>query len=235
MIPSFSFDPSILQLSETSLPTCADASLPTCADAMPIATQAPQRTRVEVFNDLQVQYDGQKNVLGTSLKQCTDHDHPKVTGWRRDGFCGLHGNDRGMHIVCCQVTTAFLQWSKSIGNDMITPRPPIFWGLADGDHWCICAERWLHAHQVGKAPLVYLEATHEKTLDAIPLKYLLEYAADKEAALQVQMTSLDVNAQGEDNNELAAAEKSDAAALAERSDATAPATDPLVAPDASQS
>ena len=36
----------------------------------------------------------------------------------------------------------FLKYSKSQGNDLITPMPIYsFPGLKDGDHWCICLDR----------------------------------------------------------------------------------------------
>ena len=47
----------------------------------------------------------------------------------------------------------FLKYSKSQGNDLITPMPIYsFPGLKDGDHWCICLERWKQALLDGLAP-----------------------------------------------------------------------------------
>ena len=38
------------------------------------------------------------------------------------------------------VTDEFLQFSKSQGNDLSTPRPELdFIGLKHGDSWCLCA------------------------------------------------------------------------------------------------
>ena len=46
-------------------------------------------------------------------------------------------NDHGLHTVCAKVTTEFLEWCKSAGNDLITPHPEFgFSGLKDGDGWC---------------------------------------------------------------------------------------------------
>lgn len=50
-----------------------------------------------------------------------------------------------------------------------------FPGLKAGDKWCLCALRWLEAHEAGRAPLVVLEATHEKALKYIPLEVLKKY------------------------------------------------------------
>ena len=40
----------------------------------------------------------------------------------------------------------------------MTPKPEFnFPGLKEGDHWCLCAARWLEAYKAGKAPKVKLE------------------------------------------------------------------------------
>ncbi len=39
-----------------------------------------------------------------------------------------------------------------------------FRGLKEGDKWCLCALRWLEAHQAGKAPKLDLDATNAKAL-----------------------------------------------------------------------
>jgi len=81
--------------------------------------------------------------------------------------------------VCCQVTAEFLAFSQQVGNDLSTPVPEFrFPGLKDGDVWCLCAQRWAQAYQAGKAPRIYLQATHEKTLTHVPLGILKEYAID---------------------------------------------------------
>ncbi|MGA1517423.1 MAG: DUF2237 family protein, partial [Phycisphaerales bacterium] len=69
----------------------------------------------------------------------------------------------------------FLTFSKSRGNDLVTPRPEWrFPGLKAGDRWCLCALRWREAYEAGCAPRVVLEATHERTLDVVPLDWLQE-------------------------------------------------------------
>ena len=44
-----------------------------------------------------------------------------------------------------------------------------------GDRWCLCAKRWQQAHTVGKAPKVFLEATHSKATDINSLSVLSQY------------------------------------------------------------
>lgn len=89
----------------------------------------------------------------------------------------------GRHTVCVSVTEDFLQFSQSAGNDLSTPFPQyLFPGLQEGDIWCLCAQRWVQAYEAGKAPKIFLQATHEKTLDYVPFEILREYAIDKDAA-----------------------------------------------------
>jgi uncharacterized protein (DUF2237 family) len=77
------------------------------------------------------------------------------------------------------MTDAFLQFSLAHGNDLVTAVPAYdFPGLRDGDRWCLCAARWLEAHDAGVAPPVYLAATHARALDVVELDILLPYALD---------------------------------------------------------
>jgi len=86
-------------------------------------------------------------------------------------------SDYGAHTVCAVMTADFLAFSKSEGNDLSTPLPHYdFPGLQPGDKWCLCAQRWLDAFHNGCAPMVYLEATNEKTLEIIPIDILIQYA-----------------------------------------------------------
>jgi uncharacterized protein (DUF2237 family) len=73
----------------------------------------------------------------------------------------------GTHVVCAKVTDEFLAFTKSRGNDLTTPQPG-FPGLKAGDHWCLCALRWLQAYRAGKAPPVVLKSTHESAARYIP-------------------------------------------------------------------
>lgn len=121
---------------------------------------------------------GALNVLGGPLKPCS---HDPLTGYFRDGCCNTEARDHGLHVVCAQVTDAFLRFSLNRGNDLITPRPEFdFRGLRDGDKWCLCAARWLEAYEAGVAPPVDLEATHQAALAVIPLDTLREQATSQE-------------------------------------------------------
>jgi uncharacterized protein (DUF2237 family) len=76
------------------------------------------------------------------------------------------------------VNESFLRYSKAQGNDLSTPMPAYgFPGLQPGDHWCVCAARWLEAHEDGMAPPVRLAATEISTLELIPLELLRAQAA----------------------------------------------------------
>jgi uncharacterized protein (DUF2237 family) len=44
--------------------------------------------------------------------------------------------------------------------------------------WCLCAKRWKEAFEAGKAPRIRLTATHEATLEIVPLDLLKKYAID---------------------------------------------------------
>ena len=101
-----------------------------------------------------------------------------MTGWFRDGSCRTDARDHGRHTVCCVVNAAFLTYSRAQGNDLVTPAPAFgFPGLKPGDHWCVCAARWLEAYQDGMAPPVRLEACEASTLEIIPLDLLRANAA----------------------------------------------------------
>jgi len=115
------------------------------------------------------------NILGTALKACCVEP---ATGYFRDGFCRTIQEDAGTHILCAIVTEEFLDYTKSRGNDLTTPIPHwSFPGLKPGSKWCLCISRWLAAERAGKAPLVVLEATHQKALDYTTLALLQKYEA----------------------------------------------------------
>jgi uncharacterized protein (DUF2237 family) len=118
----------------------------------------------------------QMNVFGEPLLPCS---LDPVTGFYRDGCCNTGYDDTGIHTVCVRVTTEFLAFSKSRGNDLSTPAPQFgFAGLKPGDQWCLCAGRWKEAHDAGAAPSVVLRATHEETLAIVPLADLKRHAID---------------------------------------------------------
>ena len=118
----------------------------------------------------------QKNVLGEKLESCSSDP---VTGWFRDGCCNTNEDDFGVHTVCAKVTEEFLQWSKSAGNDLITPHLEVdFPGLKDGDCWCVCAATFAQSIDAGTACKIFLKKTNQKTLEIIPLQKLKKFAID---------------------------------------------------------
>lgn len=116
------------------------------------------------------------NVFGEALESCSERP---LTGFFRDGCCNTSDQDAGSHTVCVEVTRDFLEFSRFRGNDLSTPVPEFkFPGLKPGDRWCLCASRWLEAHEAGMAPRVVLKATHERALEIVPLKVLRTLAID---------------------------------------------------------
>ncbi|SEM66301.1 hypothetical protein SAMN05216227_100112 [Pseudorhodobacter antarcticus] len=114
------------------------------------------------------------NVLGTALAACST---TPLTGFFRNGCCDTGPMDQGQHTVCAVMTAEFLALSKYLGNDLSTPRPAYgFAGLKPGDQWCLCAGRFLQAHEEGAAPMVKLDATHARAVDVVPLEILQLYA-----------------------------------------------------------
>jgi uncharacterized protein len=115
-----------------------------------------------------------RNVLGDELQNCC---RSPMTGYYRDGFCSTGAGDVGVHVVCAQVTAEFLEFSKSKGNDLITPMPLYdFPGLKPGDRWCLCASRWKEALDAGVAPPVVLASTHAAALEYVSLSDLKQHA-----------------------------------------------------------
>ena len=118
----------------------------------------------------------QRNVLGGRLTECCTRP---MTGFYRTGSCETGPEDRGLHVVCAQMTEKFLAFSKAAGNDLSTPMPAYgFPGLKPGDCWCLCAARWQEALEAGEAPRVRLAATHEAALEVVELADLKRYALD---------------------------------------------------------
>lgn len=118
--------------------------------------------------------DVARNVLGTELVPCS---YDPLTGYFRDGCCHTDMHDLGSHVVCAIVTDEFLEFSRSRGNDLSTPRPEYrFAGLEDGDRWCLCALRWKEALAAGVAPAVVLKCTHARALEFVTIEQLQEYA-----------------------------------------------------------
>lgn len=117
-----------------------------------------------------------RNVLGGELEPC---GADPLTGFFRDGCCRTGPADLGAHTVCAVVSAEFLEFQRSIGNDLSTPVPEYdFPGLNPGDRWCVTIHAWLRAHQAGVAAYIVLAATEERTLKALPLELLKQYAVD---------------------------------------------------------
>ena len=57
-------------------------------------------------------------MLGEPLDICSISP---TTGFYRDGCCNTGREDIGSHTVCVVMTSAFLDFSKSRGNDLSTP------------------------------------------------------------------------------------------------------------------
>lgn len=116
------------------------------------------------------------NVLGNELLTCST---APLTGFYRDGCCNTGWQDAGTHTVCARMTAEFLSYTKSRGNDLSSPRPEFqFPGLQPGDFWCLCVLRWKEALEAGVAPPVKLAASHEKSLEFVTLKELMNHAVD---------------------------------------------------------
>lgn len=111
------------------------------------------------------------NIFGKPLKSC---NMDKITGYDRSGYCVLYDNDPGTHIVCAIVDDQFLNFTRSKGNNLITPFRN-FPGLKKGDKWCICVLRWIEAYKAGYAPKIDPNSTHISTLSYIPKEILLKY------------------------------------------------------------
>lgn len=120
-----------------------------------------------------MQIDPSINVLGGTLQLCSAQP---VTGFFRDGHCNTCAQDAGSHTVCAIMTAEFLAFSKYLSNDLSTPRPEFnFVGLKEGDIWCLCASRFLQAHEEGFAPKIKPESTHLRALEIVPLEVLELY------------------------------------------------------------
>jgi len=114
------------------------------------------------------------NAEGGILAACSQDP---VTGFFRDGHCNTCAQDRGSHTVCAVMTAEFLAYSKYLGNDLTTPHPEFgFPGLKPGDQWCLCAARFMQAHEEGVAPQINLSATHIRATELVPLALLREYS-----------------------------------------------------------
>ena len=114
-----------------------------------------------------------QNIFGEPLVPCS---FDPLTGWLRDGCCKADSHDVGSHLVCAVMTEEFLTFSKSRGNDLVTPRPSHgFTGLVPNDQWCLCANRWQEAFVANVAPPVVLESTNSLVLGYLKLETLQQF------------------------------------------------------------
>lgn len=118
----------------------------------------------------------ERNVLGDELEPCSNDP---LTGFHRDGTCTCGPEDIGLHAVCAVMTPEFLEHQRSIGNDLVTPRPEWnFPGLEPGDRWCVVTARWRQSHLHGVAAPVVLAATSERALELVPIAVLRAHSVD---------------------------------------------------------
>lgn len=105
------------------------------------------------------------------------------TGFKRDGYCRVTDEDPGNHSVATTVTSAFLDFTNSKGNNLNKA------GVKPGMKWCLCASRWKEAYDAFKdgslgkeaVPQVHLHASDKKALDVVEYKALKEFRAPPEA------------------------------------------------------
>ena len=116
-----------------------------------------------------------RNVFGEPLGECCSKP---MTGFYRDGSCDTGPEEFGLHPVCTRVDAAFWRSREppaTISRHRCQLGFPV---LKPGDCWCLCAGRWKEAFDAGKAPKVRLTATHEATLEVVPLNVLKRHAID---------------------------------------------------------
>ena len=116
-----------------------------------------------IILSVQVSFCTEVNVNDGTLEVCSSDP---MTGYYRTGICSTGPTDSGTHTVCAVMDDTFLDFTKSQGNDLSTPRGS-FPGLKSGDRWCLCALRWREALSDGKAPKVIEVATNKKTLEYV--------------------------------------------------------------------
>ena len=105
-----------------------------------------------------------RNVLGSEQEPCS---FDPLTGFTRDGCCNSHGEDAGVHLVCAEMTEAFLAFSYERGNDLTTPMPEYgFEGLKE--HPKTCAAQLVEIRETVQQILVpkYVDVETPKALAA---------------------------------------------------------------------
>ncbi len=143
--------------------------------ALGSAPSAPSSDSCPLPPKLVVSRDDDKNLEGRKLESCSGDP---LTGYFRDGLCSTGEEDTGRHVVCAKLTREFLDYTKSQGNDLVTPRGS-FPGLSAGQRWCVCAARWREAYEAGVAPPVVVAATHTRAASIVPAEALRMHALPK--------------------------------------------------------
>ena len=105
----------------------------------------------------------QKNINNTDLEICSTDP---VTWYQRDGYCKTWPQDPAQHSVCGIVTTEFLQYTKSKGNDLMTPQASFPW-LKPWDRRCLCAARRREAYDAWVIVSVVSWATNLDALSTV--------------------------------------------------------------------
>ena len=103
------------------------------------------------------------NLNGEELEPCSLEP---LTGYLRDGYCSYSNDDNGLHTVCAEMDSDFLNYTASKGNDLSSVVKP-------GQKWCLCQNRWDQAYNDGVAPNVILESTNNVTDEKIKRHILL--------------------------------------------------------------
>jgi len=116
------------------------------------------------------------NVLGGVLEPCS---LDPLTGFHRDGSCRVTPQNQGMHAVCIYATKEFLEYSKSVGNDLSTPMEAYnFKGVKPGESWCLSGLRFVEALKNNQAPQIFIHSTHQAILNLVDLETLKSLAID---------------------------------------------------------
>jgi len=108
------------------------------------------------------------------------HSTKPLTGFMRTGYCEAPKADMGNHSVAGILTTEFLDFSASRGNDLRSA------GLTAGCKWCLCVSRWKEAFDARtgdddkKVPKIVLKATNERALEKVGMEELRRFAVDKD-------------------------------------------------------
>ncbi|KAF2820192.1 hypothetical protein CC86DRAFT_374423 [Ophiobolus disseminans] len=142
-----------------------------------------QTRRYAQVHDIQIKIG--ERVLGSMERNVFKqplalHSTKPLTGFMRTGYCEAPQADRGNHSVAGILTTEFLDFSASRGNDLRSA------GLTDGCKWCLCVTRWKEAFEARtgdadrKVPKIVLKATNERALEGVGIEDLKKFAVDKE-------------------------------------------------------